>query len=197
MARRRHFSSRTCRRYSRDLKQRIIYQAHVLGQTTTSIAISLDMPLRVVQRVLKTYCETGEVVNERKMDGRIPLMSETAVEFMLALLEHSPDLYLEEIQQQLLLLHNIEVSIATIWRTLKHLGLSSKKLSQIASERSEEAHREFTMAIGEDSPDHIVCIDESAVNVLMMFRLNGWSHSSMQAHKHCNFIRGTRYVFSI
>ncbi|KIO01158.1 hypothetical protein M404DRAFT_150973 [Pisolithus tinctorius Marx 270] len=35
------------------------------------------------------------------------------------------------------------------------------------------------MAIGEDSPDHIVCIDESAVNVLMTFHLNGWSHSTL------------------
>ncbi|KIN95035.1 hypothetical protein M404DRAFT_58982, partial [Pisolithus tinctorius Marx 270] len=63
---------------------------------------------------------------------------------MLVLLEHSPNLYLEEIQQQLLLLHNIEVSIATIWHTLKHLGLSSKQLSQIASKCSEEACHKFT-----------------------------------------------------
>ncbi|KIN98968.1 hypothetical protein M404DRAFT_156498, partial [Pisolithus tinctorius Marx 270] len=35
------------------------------------------------------------------------------------------------------------------------------------------------MAIGEDSPDHIVHINKSAVNVLTMFHLNGWSHSTL------------------
>ena len=45
---------------------------------------------------------------------------------MLALLEHSPDLYLDEIQEQLQVQHNVEVSLATIWRTLKRLGIGLK-----------------------------------------------------------------------
>ncbi len=47
---------------------------------------------------------------------------------MLALIERSPDIYLDEIQGQLLELQDIEVSIATISRTLKRLGMSSKKV---------------------------------------------------------------------
>ena len=38
---------------------------------------------------------------------------------MLALLEHTPDLYLDEIQEQLQEQHNITVSLKTISRTLK------------------------------------------------------------------------------
>jgi hypothetical protein len=49
-------------------------------------------------------------------------------QFMLALLEHSPDLYLDEIQEQLEVQHNVEVSVATIWRTLKRLGIGSKSV---------------------------------------------------------------------
>jgi hypothetical protein len=47
--------------YSKDLKQRVIYQAFTLGKTSTEIAIDLDMPVRVVQRVKKTWAEIGEV----------------------------------------------------------------------------------------------------------------------------------------
>jgi hypothetical protein len=47
---------------------------------------------------------------------------------MLALLEHSPDLYLDEIQEQLKSLHDLDVSIAMIWRTLKRLGLTNKQV---------------------------------------------------------------------
>ena len=48
--------------------------------------------------------------------------------FMLALLKHSSNLYLDEIQQQLEVQHDVEVLIAAIWRTLKQLGLGSKSV---------------------------------------------------------------------
>jgi arginine repressor len=47
---------------------------------------------------------------------------------MLALLEHSPDIYLDEIQEQLQEQHNFTASLNTISRTLKRLGISSKKV---------------------------------------------------------------------
>lgn len=63
------------RHYSKDLKQRVIYQAFTLNKPTTEIAISLDMPLRVVQRVIHTWQEIGEVCRDRRHIGRAPLMS--------------------------------------------------------------------------------------------------------------------------
>ena len=47
---------------------------------------------------------------------------------MLALIEHTPDIYLDEIQGRLLELHNINVSLSSVRRTLKRLGMSSKKV---------------------------------------------------------------------
>jgi len=47
--------------------------------------------------------------------------------FLLGLLEHSPDIDLDEIQEQLEELHNIKVSISTISNTLKRLGITFKK----------------------------------------------------------------------
>lgn len=49
-------------------------------------------------------------------------------QFMLALIEHSPDIYLDEIQEQLRDLHEVDVSVMTIWRTLKRLGIGPKKV---------------------------------------------------------------------
>jgi transposase len=48
---------------------------------------------------------------------------------MLGLLDHSPDLYLDEIQEQIASVHGIELSLSTITRTLKRLGMTSKKAS--------------------------------------------------------------------
>ena len=53
---------------------------------------------------------------------------------MLGLLDHSPDMFLDEIQDQLFHQHGIDISLATISRTLKRLGISSKKVCNCASQ---------------------------------------------------------------
>jgi transposase-like protein len=75
------------KQYSRDLKKRVVYQAFMLEKTTTEISTDLDIPLRVVQRVLKCWREIGEVCKDRTRMGRAPLMKPDEVkvsqEFML------------------------------------------------------------------------------------------------------------------
>jgi transposase-like protein len=63
------------RQYSKDLKMRVIHQAFTLGKTSTQIAIDLDMPVRVVQRVKRTWAELGEVCRDRRHKGRAPMLS--------------------------------------------------------------------------------------------------------------------------
>ncbi|KAJ7662385.1 hypothetical protein B0H17DRAFT_873593, partial [Mycena rosella] len=142
---------------------------------TTQIAIDLDIPLRVVQRVITTWREIGEVCRNRSYIGRSPMLSPDHTKFMLALIDHSPDIYLDEIQEQLYNQHDIDTSLATISRTLHRLGISSKQLSKQAAERCETALRDFHMEIGDEPAERIVCADESAVNILTSYRRNGWS----------------------
>ena len=72
------------RHYSTDLKQRVIYQAFTLGKKSTEIAIDLDMPVRVVQRVKQTWMQIGRVRRSREFIGRHPLLSpeQTKVYFL-------------------------------------------------------------------------------------------------------------------
>ncbi|KAJ7615148.1 hypothetical protein DFH06DRAFT_961117, partial [Mycena polygramma] len=144
-------------------------------KSTTEIATDLNMPLRVVQRVIQTWRELGEVCRDRRHRGRAPLMSPNNCKFVLALIDHTPDIYLDEIQEALFTQHDLDVSLATICRTLHRLGISSKKLSRQAAERCEHARRDFMMEIGEEPAERIVCADESAVNILTSYRRNGWS----------------------
>ncbi|KAJ7193524.1 hypothetical protein GGX14DRAFT_378942 [Mycena pura] len=174
-----------------------------LHLSSTEIAIFLDMPLRVVQQVRQVWNEVGEVARHRTRSGRAPLMSRVAVDMMLGMLEHTPDLYLDEIQEQLLAVHGLELSLRTICHTLKQLGMTSKKaggffffeiLSKPAAERCEEARREFALEVGKYPPEYLVTADESAVNLLTTYHINGWSHKGTRSRKACNFVRGTRCV---
>ena len=54
-------------------------------------------------------------------------------QFLLALIDHTPDIYLDEIQEQFSIQHDLDVSLATISRTLKRLGISSKKVCLYSS----------------------------------------------------------------
>ncbi|KAJ7763529.1 hypothetical protein DFH07DRAFT_697397, partial [Mycena maculata] len=139
------------------------------------IAQDLNMPLRVVQRVKQTWAEIGEVCRDRRHKGHPALLSTSNTKFMLALIEQTPDIYLDEIQEHLYIQHDIDVSLDTISRTLHRLGYGSKKLSKQAAERCADARRDFVMAIGNEPPERIVCADESAVNILTSYRQNGWS----------------------
>ena len=69
--------------YSKDLKQRIVYQRFTLGMNTSEIAKNLDMSVRVVQQVLQLWEEIGEVVKdpvESVKWGHACLLDATSIE---------------------------------------------------------------------------------------------------------------------
>ena len=72
-------------RFSKDVKKLVIYQSNVLGMSTTDIAVNLDMPVRVMQRVLQTWDEIGAVVREPKTLGQARLMTTEQVQVSLIL----------------------------------------------------------------------------------------------------------------
>ena len=77
------------RHYSRDLKKRVIYQAFTLSKSSTAIAVDLDMPLRVVQRIKRTWFEIGEVCRDRSYKGRHPLLSPLQTKVSIEALENA------------------------------------------------------------------------------------------------------------
>ncbi|KAF8461778.1 hypothetical protein JB92DRAFT_2777561, partial [Gautieria morchelliformis] len=98
-------------------------------KSNTDIAIDLDMPVRVVQRVLQTWDEIGTVLKEPQKVGQAPLLSTSQVTLLLTLLDQYA-IYLDKLQDELQWRYDVSVSLATIWRSLKRLGITSKKVSR-------------------------------------------------------------------
>ncbi|KAJ3713251.1 hypothetical protein DFJ43DRAFT_961584, partial [Lentinula guzmanii] len=144
-------------------------------KTTAEIAVDLDMPLRVVQRVLYLWKEIGEVCKGRKGRGRAQILNCSQCQMLVALLEHSPDIFLDELQLELSTQYGIEVSLATMTRTLTRLGYSRKKLSKHAAECLQHKVNTFIMQIKDEPFERLVCADEAAVNIHTTYRENGWS----------------------
>ena len=136
-----------CKHYSKDLKQHIIYQSLTLGYSTMEIAKNLDMSLHVVRQMLQLWRENGNVVQDPQTyarQDRAQLLDTGCIEVsltiqhssididsycnLLALLDQNPDIFLDEILDQLSDQLDISVSLSTVHRTLKLLGITSKKV---------------------------------------------------------------------
>jgi transposase len=67
---------------------------------------------------------TGSIFPKQQRYGRLPKWTEYA-DKLAQLVRESPDITLEELKGKL----PIELSVPTVWRALKSLGLSLKKKS--------------------------------------------------------------------
>ncbi|KAJ7340828.1 hypothetical protein DFH08DRAFT_646366, partial [Mycena albidolilacea] len=103
-----------------------------------------------------------------------PVTALQIFQMMLGILEHSLDLYLDEIQEQLSAVHGVEMCLRAINCTLKRLGMTLKKLSKPATERCEQARCGFAFEVGKYPANYLVTADESAVNLLTTYCVNGW-----------------------
>ena len=140
-----------CRQtYSTDLRERVVYQRMTLKFKIDQIATSLKMSRRVVERVLKLWRGEVSEPGPRRSGKRCRVMDSEEMEvsslvlfsvfaanmhtllhqFLLALVERKPDIYLDELQTQLQQQHGLVVGLSTIWDTLVDLGLTRKKVSR-------------------------------------------------------------------
>ncbi|EJD42083.1 hypothetical protein AURDEDRAFT_68048, partial [Auricularia subglabra TFB-10046 SS5] len=83
------------------------------------ICYYLDMTERSVQRVLQFWRQMGKDIDDPKHRGHPRLMTPEEMAFLVGILSHSPDLYLDECAEELYYMHNIDPGLSTISRTLK------------------------------------------------------------------------------
>ncbi|KAH7903047.1 hypothetical protein BJ138DRAFT_983661, partial [Hygrophoropsis aurantiaca] len=62
-------------------------------------------------------------------------------------------MYLDEAQQELLSRRNVHVSIPTLYRSLRQLGISRKQVSRRAYERNDEKWATYMNHIADIAPD--------------------------------------------
>ncbi|KAF8230388.1 hypothetical protein L208DRAFT_1476133 [Tricholoma matsutake] len=94
---------------------------------------------RTFYRVLKLWKETGNVVPHRhgNCKGRPCLLHYDDIQYLLRLIRHRPDWFLDELLNLLKHNHFISSHYTTIHWELENAGISHKKLKIIAKERNE------------------------------------------------------------
>jgi transposase len=129
---------------SEDLHWVIVPMHQKRGASINNIELDTGVNKRTVQRILKLFQITGEVIAkkaEAKRAGKLNADNMDVshhvrsvfiylfhIQFVDAVLEHSPDAYLDEIQKELNEACGVQVHIFTVWRALKKRGFTLKKV---------------------------------------------------------------------
>lgn len=104
-------------------------------------------------------------------------------------------MYLDELQDQLLIHCNIVVSVPTLLRTLHRLHFSHKSVSIKALERNNAARSTFMNYIGDliTDPAQLMFVDEAACNKKNPTCKFGWALEGRQCFQRRCFVRGQRF----
>ena len=145
--------------------------------------------------------------------GLIPVaqkLMQSLLQFLLGTIEKSPDLYLDELQEMLVESCGVNVSCATVWRTLRKACFMMKKVSghsvphnlntmhilmyswmtHVAVERSVQAWFEYLAQIGTYKAEQLVFVDESSIDQRTTYRGHAWSVRGTKAQCKAFFIHG-------
>ena len=106
---------------SRDLRVRI-FEARQAGEQTSEVAERFAVSPAFVRRLLQRHRENGSLAPSSAPRGRKPILAEQAEQLRRLNAQH-PDLTAAEIRQRL----GLRVSVLTVWRMLRRLGLTFKK----------------------------------------------------------------------
>jgi transposase len=111
------------RAYSIDLRERVLSDFDS-GMGNDAVARKYHVSSRWVSKLRQQRSETGEIAPRRGKTGPKPKLA-GHLDQLLELVQQQPDATLSELRERL----GVPVSLATVWWTLKKLGLTLKKSS--------------------------------------------------------------------
>jgi transposase len=107
--------------YSMDLRERVLADFDA-GLGNDAVARKYRVSSRWVYKLRQQRSQTGQIAPRQGKPGPKPKLAAYA-DRLVQLVEAQPDATLSELRERL----GVSVSLATVWLTLKKLGLTLKK----------------------------------------------------------------------
>ncbi|KAF8059283.1 hypothetical protein FPV67DRAFT_1426804 [Lyophyllum atratum] len=165
------------RRISRDLKIAAmnLYEYSQVQSLITleDICDCVGFSEQTFYRVLNLWRETGDIMKHFfGVRGRPHLLMFDDFNYLLRLIRHRPDWFMDELVDLLYENRFISVHFTTIIRELARAGYTVKKLKRIAAERNEEKRGAYIYGIAQYSWEQIGFTDETSKDE----KTPGWRH---------------------
>jgi len=125
--------------------------------------------------------------------GRPRTLDTGDMNYIAALVEAQPKIYIDEVQEQLLRARDVLVSIPTLSHALRHMALTNKQVANAALERNELLRATWQAAYANIPAEYCVWLDEASVDDLTNQRTTGWAAMGRACVCRAAFIRGQQY----
>lgn len=145
-------------RYSPHLRWRIVSLA-CRNYTAEQISDILLVDPRTVQRIVKLWLETNDVIDKDQLRPRgLPEWAP----YLQAILVENPLRYLDEMRRLLMQRYGVpKMSLSSIWRTMNALGWTHKRVSVLATQASAQAAARYIMEVSSIHPSRMAFLDET------------------------------------
>jgi transposase len=180
---------------SQQMRDRIVVWFDEQDKTADEIATLAGCCVRTVYNILELHRDFGTTKNpySRRNQGRTRILNMGDMAYLMALVQAKPKVYLDELQEELAFNRNVDVSISTLSRSLRHWELTNKQVASAALERNEMLRATWEAEHGDIPAEYCVWLDEASVDDKTNQRSNGWSPLGQACVCQETFIRGQRY----
>ncbi|KAJ6549123.1 Homeodomain-like protein [Mycena vulgaris] len=115
---------------SDETKQHVIWMSHN-RKKQEDIARDLRICLSSVEKILARYRKESEGLHvpTLRVRGLPRALGAADIDFLVGLIQRTPDMYLHEMQAQLREVCNVDVCLWTIWTALRRRGYTRKRVS--------------------------------------------------------------------
>ena len=155
----------------------MVYQRLMSGLTYEQIAANLNVDPSTVWRTVRKFEEDG-TVEAGKHEGEKTLTVYDELLIIQSVLDN-PSIYLHELQRRVEETTSTSVTESAICRFLHRQNFSRKKLTKIASQRSEELREKFLIDCSAYEPEMLVFVDETGCDRRSAMRRFGYSLRGM------------------
>ena len=166
---------------------------HDDGKSPQEISELAGCSLRMVYYIL-SYRDYGTTKNPFARKSSCPQSLDTGdVNYLVSLIMARPKIYLDELQEELLVTLGLDVSIATISWVLRQWEMSNKGVASATLERNELLHAVWQAEYGDIPAEYCVWLDEASVDDKTNQCEKGWSPIGQACVCFETFIQGQQF----
>jgi transposase len=179
---------------SKDLKERALWLLE-RDYVPVDVGDLFGISERSLQRWKKNQATYGTVVPPSLAPrGRPRLLNADMTHDLFSLCEESPELFLDEIQDWLILAYNTGISRSALHENIRDAGITYKMLRKAAAERDDDRREEWMEEMRlHHVARQLIMVDETSKDDRTIYRHYGRSPEGQRATIQANFVRGDRY----
>ena len=179
---------------SKDLKNRALWLLEH-DYIPTDVSDIFGVSERSILRWRANQAQYGTVIPPpQAVRGCARILNSDMTCNLFMLIEESPELFLDEIQEWFAIAYDTGISRTTLHDNIRDCGLTYKLLRKAAAERDDDRREEWM----ENMRMHhiarqLVMVDETSKDDRTIYRHYGRAPAGHRATIHANFVRGDRY----